>query len=101
MSGLSALRCLPWSLPTHKDLEVQAETRSSIPGIEPAGWVVHGWRQVVWQEVVAAGRCCSSARIDPGVVPRKEGGRGVPPGRSSHLRTGIALGQENFPSRTP
>ena len=38
----------PRSLPTHKDLEVQAEKRGMGTGIEPAGFVAQGWRQAIW-----------------------------------------------------
>ena len=39
---------LPRSLPTHKDLEVQAEKRGMGTGIEPVGFVAQGWRQAIW-----------------------------------------------------
>lgn len=43
----------PLSLPTHKDLEVQAENR----WIEPVGFVAQGWRQagrLFWPEGAAS-----------------------------------------------
>ena len=43
--SLSLSLSLSWSLPTHKDLEVQAEKHSSGTGIEPAGFFVQEWRQ--------------------------------------------------------
>ena len=38
-------------------------------------FIVQGWRQVVWEEVVLAGRCCDSARIDPVVLVHRVGSR--------------------------
>ena len=63
-------------MPTpNKDLEVQAKNHSSIAGIEPVGFATQGWKQAVWQEVVLAGRCCSSTRVDPVVFSHRGGGR--------------------------
>ena len=56
LSGSSSLRYIPWSLSTHdKNLEVQVEKHGSSTRIEAVGFVVQGWRQVVWWEVVPAG----------------------------------------------
>ena len=67
---------LSWSLLTHnKDLEVQAEKHVNSVRTEPVGFVAQGWRQVVWQEVVPAGRYCGSARIDLVVSPPRDGGK--------------------------
>ena len=55
-------------MPTHnKDVEMQAEKRSSGTRIEPVGFVAQGWTQAVWREGVLAGRSCRSTRIDTGM----------------------------------
>ena len=80
LSGFVGFLCsvlsLPQSLPTHnKDLEVQDEKYCSGAGIEPAGFILQGWRQTVRREVVPARRCCSSAGIDLVVSLHRDGGR--------------------------
>ena len=86
VSGSSVLRwSLPRSLPTHnKDLE--AENHCSGIRIEPAGFAAQGWREVIWREVVLAGRCCSSAGIDPVVLPLRDEGRRSQHGSGSKSR---------------
>lgn len=77
--------------PAHgKDLEVQDQKRCGGPWIEPAGFVAPGWRQAVWREVVPAGRCCSSAGIDPGVLLRRDASRRA-------LQAGAVLGRGEHP----
>ena len=59
--------------------------------IDPAGFVKQGWRQVVWWEVVEAGRCCRSTGIDTRVLLHRDGGR-QSLGRSHQLRMRVVLG---------
>lgn len=58
-----------------KDLGVQAEKYGSGAWIELVGFLAQAWRQVVWQEIVLAGRCHSSAGIYLVVLPRRDGDR--------------------------
>ena len=48
MSVSSSLCCFPLSLPTSKDLEVQAKKCLCGAVIEPVGFIAQGWRHVVW-----------------------------------------------------